>query len=232
MNNTKISGLLNQNERDVLFVHLLFTVICVLVLMTPIGIKPGIRMLFLVIIYNIAIPLYGGWRKYDDWSNLWVFAFILSIFQVFPDWFLSAQLNILVFPEDGLAKIGTVSGYMAGLWTIPIFLIVYIGRRIEARHSKTAAYIAVALVSLAIFGGSEQTLWILSSWYAQNVVMIWHIAVYIIIPEIILGLAAFFCFEKIKKQSHWVKIPCAFLVMQLYLGSAAFFYFLVEKILF
>ncbi|MBW1893420.1 MAG: hypothetical protein JRI91_06980 [Deltaproteobacteria bacterium] len=232
MNNTKISDLLNRSERDVLFLHLLFTILCALVLIAPIDVKPGIRMLFLVIIYNIAIPLYGGWRKYDDWVNLWLFAFILSIFQVFPDWFLSAQLNILVFPEDGLTKIGTVSGYMAGLWTIPIFLIIYSGQRIKARYSKTAAYMAVALVSLAIFGVSEQTLWILSSWYAKNVVMIGHIAIYIIIPEIILGLAAFFCFDKIKEQSHWVKIPCAFLVMQLYLGSAAFFYFLVEKILF
>ncbi len=106
--------------------------------MAPVNIKPGIRMLFLVIIYNLAILLYGGWRKYDDWSNLWVFAFILSIFQVFPDWFLSAQLNILVFPEDGLAKIGTVSGYMAGLWTIPIFL----NRNGSVRPSVVATIIA------------------------------------------------------------------------------------------
>jgi hypothetical protein len=43
--------------------------------------------------------------------------------QIWPDWFLSAQLEILVFPEDGLFKIGTVSGYMLFLWAIPFFII-------------------------------------------------------------------------------------------------------------
>lgn len=228
----KPASWLNQNERDVLGLHLIFTAVCAAVLIAPVGIEPGIRMLFLVLLYNLAVPLYGAWKHHDDWINLWLFALILSMFQVFPDWFLSAQLDILVFPEDGLVKIGTVSAYMAGLWTIPIFLIVYTGKRIQSRYSRSAAYVSVALVSLVIFGGSEQTLWLLSSWYAKNVVMIGHVAVYIVIPEIILGLASFFCFEQIKERGHLVKIPCAFLVMQLYLGSACFFYFLVERIVF
>ena len=38
-------------------------------------------------------------------------------------------------------------------------------------------------------------------------------------------------FSIIKEKSHWVKIPSAFIVMQLYLGSAAFFYFLIERII-
>jgi len=169
-------------------------------------------------------------RGYEDWVNLWLFAMILSLFQIFPDWFLSAQLGILIFPEDGLFKIGTVSGYMAGLWVIPIVLIVYIGRRIEARVSGPKAYVSVGLASLLIFGGSEQTSWMIDSWYPQNVSMVGHTAVYILIPEIILGLASFVCFQRIEKRAHWLKIPAGFLLMQLYLGSAAFFYLLIEII--
>jgi len=55
--------------------------------------------------------------------------------------------------------------------------------------------------------------------------------VYIVIPEIILGLSTYWCFEMIKERSHWLKVPAAFGVMLLYLGSAAFFYFLIEKVL-
>lgn len=231
MGNGGLLSIFTAREKDVLYLHLIFTMVCVLVLMAPIGMPPGVRMLVLVILYNLALPLAGLLRHYDDWVELWLFSFVLSLFQIFPDWFLSAQLDILVFPEDGLFKIGTVSGYMGGLWTIPIFLIVYTGMAVQRRLSEKHAYGAVACVSLLIFGGSEQTLWLLSSWYAKNVTMIGHTAIYILVPEILLGLAAFYCFEKIRGKSHWLKIPFAFLVMQFYLGSAAFFYFLIEKVL-
>ena len=49
--------------------------------------------------------------------------------------------------------------------------------------------------------------------------------------QIILGLAAYFAYQQITRLSHLYKFPAAFFVMQLYLGSAAFFYFLVEKII-
>ncbi|MCJ7774470.1 MAG: hypothetical protein MUP22_15205, partial [Desulfobacterales bacterium] len=82
-----------------------------------------------------------------------------------------------------------------------------------------------------IFGLSEQTMWMLSSWHAQNVTMVGHLAIYIIIPEIILGLSAYWCYERLKDMKHWVKVPAAFLVMLLYLGSASYFYFLIEVVI-
>ena len=218
-------------ERDALVTHLLFSVLCALTLAIPIDIKIGFRILTLVVIYNTAMPVFGLLRGYEEWVKLWLFAFILSLFQVWPDWFLSAELGILGFHEDGLMKIGSVSSYMAGLWTIPLFVIIFIGQRIQERYSRKSAYWAVALSSLAIFGGSEQTMWMIPSWYAQNVTIIGHVAVYIIIPEIILGLTTYGCYEMIKTRSYWLMIPAAFTVMQLYLGSAAFFYFLIERVL-
>jgi hypothetical protein len=220
-----------DNEKDALIIHCVFAVLCAIALLAPVHPKIGIRMLALVIIYNLIMPLWGLIRKDNSLINLWLFALILSLLQVFPDWFLSQQLNVLVFPDDGCFKIGTVSGYMAGLWAIPIFIIVFIGERVYVRYSNRAAYAVVALISLIIFAGSEQTLWILPSWHAQNVRMIGHIAVYIIVPEILLGPAAYFAYQHVTKLSHWYKFPAAFSVMLFYLGSAAFFYFLVEKII-
>jgi hypothetical protein len=222
---------INRSEKDAIIFHTLFTLLCGIAILAFSDIAIGHRLLFLVIVYNLAMPAWGVFRKDKDWTNLWLFAFILSMFQVFPDWFLSAQLNILVFPEDGCFKFGTVSGYMAGLWTIPLFIIIFIGERLNERSSQLAAYASVAAASVIIFGGSEATLWLLPSWYAQNVYMIGHIAVYILIPEIVLGTSAYGCYQLIKNRPLWFRIPAAFLVMQLYLGSAAFFYFFFEKII-
>ena len=160
-----------------------------------------------------------------------LFAFILSMFQVFPDWFLSAQLDILVFPDDGCFKIGTVSGYMAGLWTIPLFIIVFLGQQIRGRSSEPAACLTAGAAALVLFGGSEATLWLLPSWYAKDVLIIGHVAIYILVPEIILGLAAYGAYQTVCRKPVQVKIFSAFFVMLLYLGSAAFFYFLVERII-
>lgn len=213
------------------FVHIIFVIICAVILLIPIDLKIGIRLFILVIIYNLAIPIVGLWRKHLELVKIWLFAFIISLFQVFPDWFLSAQLEILVFPEDGLFKIGTVSGYMLLLWAIPLFIILFVGQRVQERHSLNIAYFAVGLLSLLIFGISEMTMWTVGSWYAQNVTMMGHMAVYIIIPEIILGFMTYYTYLTIQEKNHWLKIPAAFIVMLVYLGSAAFFYFLIERVI-
>ena len=93
-------------------------------------------------------------------------------------------------------------------------------------------YLIVALISLLIFGISEMMIWIIGSWYAQNVMMLGHIAVYIIVPEIILGISTYYSYNQIKDKNHLIKVPTAFIVMILYLGNAVFFYFLFEQIIF
>lgn len=223
---------LQEDLKDFLLANSVFIIICIIVLFLPF-IAIGVKFFILVIFYNVLIPSFSIWKRYNDWINIWLFSLILSIFQIFPDWFLSAQLNVLVFPEDGFVKIGSVSGYMAGLWTIPFFTIIFFGLKAKTRYSELTVYFVVGLVSLLLFGGAELTLWALGSWYAQNVVTIFdHIAVYILIPEIILGLATFHYFNQIKEKPHIWKIPIAFMVMLIYLGAAAFFYFLFESLIF
>ncbi|MHA2367158.1 MAG: DUF6989 domain-containing protein [Candidatus Hodarchaeales archaeon] len=223
--------LMTKMEKDALLTHLLFVFVCVIVILIPFNIGIGLKLFILVVIYNVIIGTVGIWRKYEVWINIWLYVLIISIFQVFPDWFLSAELNILVFPEDGFIKIGTVSLYMMGLWAIPLFLIMFIGTSFRERYSELRTYLVVALLSVFIFGLAEQSMWMLQSWYAQNVTMIGHLALYIIIPEAILGLSTYFGYKLIQDKNHLFKIPVAFIVMVLYLGSAAFFYFLIESVL-
>jgi hypothetical protein len=129
------------------------------------------------------VPIVFLLQRHQEIFNIWLFSFILSLFQIWPDWFLSSELNILVFPEDGLFKIGTVSGYMLGLWTIPFFILIYVGIRCKEKYSGKTLYLIIASSSLIIFGFAEATMWMLQSWYAQNVTTILgHVAIYIIIP--------------------------------------------------
>ncbi len=221
---------MQREESDALLFHILFGLLCIAVILVP-GMKIGVKLFMLVVVYNLALPIVGAIRGHHAWRGIWLFALIMSGFQVFPDWFLSGYLGVLVFPEDGFPKIGTVSGYMAGLWAIPLFVIVYAGERVRERFSPRAGYVTAALLALAVFGGSEATVWMLPSWYAQNVAMVGHVALYILIPEIILGMACFYCYQMIQEKRHWVKVPASFIVMQLYLGSAVFFYFIFERVL-
>ncbi len=218
-----------REERDTVILHMVYSVLSLAVLLIP-GVETGIKLFILVAVYIIALPVTAKLRGYDLWINIWLFALILSVFQVFPDWFLSHQLGVLVFPEDGFVKIGTVSSYMAGLWAIPVFIIVYASVRVGERVSPRSGYWTAALMAMVIFGASEETVWMLPSWYARNVVMVSHTAVYIIIPEIILGVSCLYAFKQIREKKNWIKIPAAFLVMLLYLGAAAFFYFVVERL--
>jgi hypothetical protein len=223
---------ISKEYLDFLIIHSAFVLICIVVLIIPLTGYMGIKLLILVVVYNVMVPVYGYVRKYSEWINIWLFAFLLSLFQIWPDWFLSAELGILVFPDDGFIKIGTVSLYMAGLWTIPLFLIIFAGLKFNQRYSKSITYLIVSLLSLMIFGLAEQTMWMLQSWYAQNVVMIGHLALYIIIPEIILGLTTYYYFNLIREKNHLIKVPVTFIVMLIYLGNAVLFYFIFQRILF
>jgi hypothetical protein len=61
--------------------------------------------------------------------------------------------------------------------------------------------------------------------------MIGHLALYIIIPEIILGLSIYYSFMLIRDRKQLMKIPVIFILMIVSLGSAVFFYFLFDRIL-
>ncbi|TFF84313.1 MAG: hypothetical protein EU552_01085 [Promethearchaeota archaeon] len=218
-------------EKDFLYSHLLFIALCILVLIIPFPNLIGVKLFILVLSYNLLILVVGVIRNHTNWLKLYYFVLFISIFQIFPDWYLSAQLDILVFPEDGFFKIGTVSAYMLGLWVIPLFIIGFISLRIKERYSIKSAYLSAILLSLIIFGLAEQSMWVFS-WYPQNVFLLFdHLAVYIIIPEIILGLSTFYLFLKFMDTKISYKIVLAFVIMLLYLGAANFFYFLIEEIL-
>jgi len=230
--NGQQQGIFTSSDRHAAIFHVAFGILAVLILALLPGIPVGIRMGILVILYVAGLPVYAVITRHPRWLDIWRFALILSVFQVFPDMFLSAQLGVLVFAKDGLFNFGPVSGYMAGLWTVPFFIIIYIGKRVEEALDTRWSNAMVALAALLLFGGSEFTMWAIPSWYATNLdVMIGPAAVYILVPEILLGIAAYQAWRWSWYLSFFRQIAYAFLVMLFYLGSASWFYFVIERLL-
>jgi hypothetical protein len=219
--------------KDFILIHIIFAVLAAITLLFPIptATMSG-KMLVLVLLYNglIVIEFYS--KGYEVWKSIWIFAFILSLLMIFPDWYLAVTLGALQFPSDGFSMIGgAIPVYMAGLWSIPFFIILFIGNQIQKRRSMNTAYISVSILSVLIFVLAEFTLVYLPSWTATVTGMTGNLAWYIIIPELFLGLSTFICYNIVQEKKIWMKIVGAFTVMILYIGNASFFFFLIETLL-
>jgi hypothetical protein len=216
-----------------MLIHIIFAVLAAITLLVtiPTATVSG-KMLVLVLIYNGLIVVEFYTKGYEDWKSIWVFAFIMSLLMVFPDWYLAETLGALQFPDDGFPMIGgSIPLYMAGLWSIAFFIILFIGQEVQSRKSEGIAYGLVSVFSVMIFVLAELTLVYLPSWTATVIGMTGNLAWYIVIPELFLGLSAFVCYNIVKGKKIWMTILGAFTVMILYIGSASFFYFIIETLL-
>lgn len=219
--------------KDFVLIHIVFAVIATFTLLLPIPTATvSGKMLVLVIVYNGLIVVEFFAKGYEDWKSIWIFAFFLSLLMVFPDWYLAETLGALQFPDDGFPMIGgSIPFYMVGLWAIPFFIIVFIGKEVQNRKSVRMAHGLVSIISILIFVLAELTFVNLPSWSATVIGMTGNLAWYIIIPELFLGLSTFICYNIVKDKKIWMVIIGAFTVMVLYIGSASFSYFLIETLL-
>lgn len=214
---------MSQEQRFVLWFHAGFALLAGLTLALPIT-PLGMRILALVVLYNIAFPMLTRSPVYAQARKLWEFLLPLSVLMVLPDWFLSEVLRVLVFPQTGSPFIGSVPLFMAGMWVIPLFIILYCGQQIESYYGRSVALAGVAALSLVTFGGAEATLWAVPIWYAQNVTQIAHVALYVLVPEIALGISAYLACMQTRHASRATQLLSAWMVMILYLGHLCLFY--------
>lgn len=222
---------MNRAERDAIALHLWFAILATVVLLVPADVRVGWRIALLVAAYVVAVPALAVARKHRDWLGMWAFALVLSLLQVVPDRFLAEVLGTLEFPADGVPDLGEVTGYMAGLWVIPLFLVLLVGRGVDTRQGRGPAYVAVLLTSAALFVGAEQFMPDLPAWRPVGVETIGNVAIYIVPAELLLGVATFYAFEQSRNRWMLVRLPIALVVMLLYLGAAVASWFTIERLL-
>ena len=216
------------SDRHVLGFHLVFAALASAALLAPVETPSGVRIFLLVVFYNMALPLAAHQLDHRRWIRIWLFLVPVSAFQVLPDAFLAARLEVLVFPNLGGPRLGPVPAAMAGMWTIPLFLVLYLGERCLAEKNLSTALGAVAVASAVLFVGAEATLWAVPIWYAQGVHTVGHVALYVIVPEILLGLAAFIACEELADRHPTLQVLAAFCVSTFYLGALGISHLLVE----
>lgn len=207
--------------RDALLFHLLFAAAAAGVFYALRAPDLGWGILGLVALYNLLLPFIASRGGHRDWLELWLFLLPLSVFQVLPDWVLSQQLGILVFPDLGGPRIGTVPAYMAGMWVIPLFWVLWL----SGRSSFTAAILA-----LLVFAGAERGALPLHLWHAQHVAQIFGVAEFVLVPEMLLGWAAAYAFERSREGNPFTRLGAAICVATFYTGALVLAYFLSEHV--
>ncbi len=218
---------LTHSEADALIFHLAFACLALVVLRLA---EPslGLRIGVLVVVYNLMLPAYAQWRGHDEWMDLWLFLLPLSVLQVLPDWFLAAVLDSLVFPRTGSAFIGAVPIFMAGMWVIPLFLIVMVDRAVTPRFGRVAGVLGTVLASALIFLSAEAMAWRIPIWIARDVAHWQGIAFYLIPALLLLGPVTAYAYEACLHRTIWERLLAAALVMLAYAASCTLSYWLVE----
>jgi len=170
--------------------HGVFAVIVVLVLLLPVA-ATGSKVLALVIAYNIAVPVLARQWQDDDLWITWAVLAPMSVLMVLPDWFLSAVLGSITFPDTGSPFVGTMPVFMAGMWTIALLPVMMLGRQVEAGRGAPAAFIAVTTVGLALFLVAERLAPGIPLWEPLGVAEVLGVALYVLAPEAALCVATY-----------------------------------------
>ncbi len=228
-NAKKKKPLLSPSERHAVYFHSAFTALAVLVLVAPIPLSMGWRMFLLLVGYIFGLPLLGRRLGHERWGDLWTFVFPLSVLQVLPDWFMLSVLGSLVFPDTGFPFIGTVGAYMALMWSIPMWVILFTVWRLRKRSTPLSAYVLAVVLTIVIFGIAEATLWVIPIWHAApHILAPLYVAIYVIIGEVFLGVSAWYAYQTVADRRIPAKVVGALAVMLIYLGSIAVAYLLIE----
>lgn len=206
---------MKASVREALGFHLFFFVVATPALFLAKGDNLGKALLILAIFYNVALPALSVARGHAEWMRLWLFLFPLSCGQVLPDWALAEIPQVLVFPDLGQYRIGSVVPvYFMGLWIMLLFPILLISN--SMRRSR---YLIAGLLSLVLFTFCEWAARPLNLWHGQNVPMFHGVALYVLIPETLLTLAALSAYRRTEDDSPIQRLFSALGVNLFYTGS-------------
>jgi hypothetical protein len=200
--------------------HGAFALLAIAVLALPLG-QTGVKVLGLVVVYNIAVPVVARRTRDDALWITWAVLAPMSVLMVLPDWFLSAVLGTLDFPNTGAPYIGTMPLFMAGMWTIALLPLMMIGRVVEAARGTAVAFAVVAASGLALFIAAEWLAPAIPLWEPVGVSMALGIAVYVLLPELGLCVATYELVRGARRRPLPATVGGIIAVPFMYLGMLA-----------
>ena len=214
-----------REKLEFLLFHVVFAVVALLGMF--LGKDIHFALLLLVLFYITSTIILLKLRTYDLWKEAFYFSVGLNLWMLFPDWFLAAVLGTIEFSEQSL-RVGLVSLYMLGMWSIPFTLILFMFRVLEEDYAQPTAIFFAALSGLGVFVLSEQLLPMLSVWQAKNVMTLGNIALYVVPAEAALCFAVIYGFLFSRDERIHVTIVMQGSVMVFYTGALALSFFIIE----
>ena len=180
---------LDLEERSLIRLHADMVILAAVVLALPVALTLGGRLTVLVVAHHLVAFVVSRGPSRVRLRRLWWFAVTLSVWQVAPDAVLALGLGTIVFPDLGVPRIAGVSVFMAGLWALPTITIVGVARAIGRRRGMQAEAAAAALTALVVFVAAEWVLPTFGVWEPVGVTMLGPVALYVLVPEMLLGIA-------------------------------------------
>ena len=150
----------------------------------------GWRVLALVVGFHVACVLIARRGGHALLMRSWFVLAPLSVLMVLPDWFLSEVLGSLRFGDIGGPFIGDVPLAMAGMWTIALLPVAGVALAAHARDGTPAAIGAALAAGFVMFVVAEMAAPLLGLWEPISVATIAGVATYVIVPELVLSVAA------------------------------------------
>ena len=189
----------------------------------------GNTVSLLVFTWHLVIFL-RGLLQYPRLMSYYRFLLPLSLLFVFPDWFLVSFAKTLRFPANGsFFMIGdAVSPCMAGMWSIPGFLILYMcypsDDFMKGSENRLSAfcYAKAAVTGFSIFVMAEQLLpfiWTATEHVGHRIGWGEGIATYVVPAETILGPIILYFYHVTKNLDWYQPIIGAGISMLIYTGA-------------
>lgn len=200
--------------REALWLHLAFCVIAAASLYFAPASRHGWTLLWLVAGYHLAVPAWSLIRSHTEWLVLWLYLLPLSVAMVLPDWALVRIVGTLHFPDHGQWRIGgTVPLMFMGTWTMVLLPLVLVAQ------SSRLPYLTLTLASLVVFAVSEWAARSLHLWYVQNVWTFYGVAIYALLPKVLLATVVLHAYRSQRGAAVFDRIVIAAGISIFYTGA-------------
>lgn len=219
-----------REGRDIILFHAGFLLIGLLAYFAA-GSAPGHAIFLFLMSYNAGTAALSLALGHMAWFRAWSLTLLLSLMLIGTELFLVNEFASVVFTDSGFPEVGRVPLFMLLIWTVPLTIVVMLGRQLAKVLPRSLTYLGVALLSAIVFGVADLLPSRIAIWYPQHVLAFGNIAAYALSARIVLGVSTYSAWRITRYLNPFWLPVAAVAVMLTYTGALAFFYFVFERLL-